>query len=76
MNAREQFLGQLVGVIDPEEKRKIISREFIEVFQRETGRLPQVKWLAEGTIYPDVIESACEPAVAVREAPVFQRATR
>ena len=58
VDAREQFLGQLSGVVDPEEKRKIIGREFIEVFQREASRLPQVKWLAQGTIYPDVIESA------------------
>ncbi len=58
VDAREQFLGHLKGVTDPEEKRKIIGREFIEVFQREAARLPQVKWLAQGTIYPDVIESA------------------
>ena len=58
VNAREQFLGHLAGVTDPEEKRKIIGREFIEVFQREAAKLPQVKWLAQGTIYPDVIESA------------------
>ena len=58
VNAREQFLGHLKGVTDPEQKRKIIGREFIEVFQREAARLPQVKWLAQGTIYPDVIESA------------------
>ena len=58
VDAREQFLGHLAGVTDPEEKRKIIGREFIEVFQREAARLPQVKWLAQGTIYPDVIESA------------------
>ena len=58
VDAREQFLKHLKGVADPEEKRKIIGREFIEVFQREAARLPQVKWLAQGTIYPDVIESA------------------
>jgi GMP synthase (glutamine-hydrolysing) len=58
VDAREQFLGHLVGVTDPEQKRRIIGREFIEVFQREAARLPQVKWLAQGTIYPDVIESA------------------
>ena len=43
---------------DPEQKRKIIGREFIEVFQHEAAKLPQAKWLAQGTIYPDVIESA------------------
>jgi len=58
VDAREQFLKHLKGVADPEEKRKIIGREFIEVFQRQAARLPQVKWLAQGTIYPDVIESA------------------
>jgi GMP synthase (glutamine-hydrolysing) len=58
VDAREQFLGHLVGATDPEQKRRIIGREFIEVFQREAARLPQVKWLAQGTIYPDVIESA------------------
>jgi GMP synthase (glutamine-hydrolysing) len=58
INAREQFLGHLKGVTDPEQKRRIIGREFVEVFQREAARLPQVKWLAQGTIYPDVIESA------------------
>jgi len=58
VDAREEFMRHLKGVIDPEEKRKIIGREFIEVFQREAAKLPQVKWLAQGTIYPDVIESA------------------
>ncbi len=58
VNARDQFMKHLKGVTDPEEKRKIIGREFIEVFQREASRLPKVKWLAQGTIYPDVIESA------------------
>jgi GMP synthase (glutamine-hydrolysing) len=58
VDAREQFLGHLAGVADPEQKRKIIGREFVEVFQRESARLPNVKWLAQGTIYPDVIESA------------------
>ena len=58
VDAREHFLGQLAGVHDPEQKRKIIGRVFVEVFQREAAKLPQVKWLAQGTIYPDVIESA------------------
>jgi GMP synthase (glutamine-hydrolysing) len=58
VDAREQFMRHLKGVTDPEEKRRIIGREFIEVFQREAARLPKVKWLAQGTIYPDVIESA------------------
>ncbi len=58
VDAREQFMGHLKGATDPEDKRKIIGREFIEVFQREAAKLPKVKWLAQGTIYPDVIESA------------------
>ena len=58
VDARQQFLGHLKGVTDPEQKRRIIGREFVEVFQREAARLPQVRWLAQGTIYPDVIESA------------------
>ncbi len=58
VDAREQFLGHLRGVTDPEQKRKIIGREFVEVFQRESAKIPNAKWLAQGTIYPDVIESA------------------
>ena len=57
VDASEQFLGHLRGVTDPEIKRKIIGREFVEVFQREAGKLANAKWLAQGTIYPDVIES-------------------
>ncbi|MBI5921232.1 MAG: glutamine-hydrolyzing GMP synthase [Betaproteobacteria bacterium] len=58
VDATEQFMGHLKGISDPEQKRKIIGREFVEVFQVEAGKLPQAKWLAQGTIYPDVIESA------------------
>jgi GMP synthase (glutamine-hydrolysing) len=58
VDASEQFLGKLAGVTDPEQKRKIIGAEFVEVFQHEASRLEGVKWLAQGTIYPDVIESA------------------
>ncbi|MDO8653028.1 MAG: glutamine-hydrolyzing GMP synthase [Undibacterium sp.] len=58
VNATEQFMGHLVGVTDPEVKRKIIGREFVEVFQVESAKLSNAKWLAQGTIYPDVIESA------------------
>ena len=57
VDAGEQFLGHLKGVSDPEAKRKIIGREFVEVFQREAKKLSNAKWLAQGTIYPDVIES-------------------
>jgi GMP synthase (glutamine-hydrolysing) len=58
VDATEDFMGQLKGVSDPEQKRKIIGRVFVEVFQREAQKLPNAKWLAQGTIYPDVIESA------------------
>jgi len=58
VDASEQFMGHLKGVSDPEAKRKIIGREFVEVFQAEAAKLPNAKWLAQGTIYPDVIESA------------------
>ena len=58
VDASAQFMGHLKGVSDPEQKRKIIGREFVEVFQAEAAKLPQAKWLAQGTIYPDVIESA------------------
>ncbi len=58
VDAAEQFMGHLSGVSDPEEKRKIIGREFVEVFQAEAKKLPKARWLAQGTIYPDVIESA------------------
>ena len=58
VDAREQFLGRLAGETDPERKRKIIGNTFIEVFDAEATRLTDVHWLAQGTIYPDVIESA------------------
>jgi GMP synthase (glutamine-hydrolysing) len=58
VDASAEFLKFLKGVSDPEQKRKIIGREFVEVFQRESAKLKQAKWLAQGTIYPDVIESA------------------
>jgi GMP synthase (glutamine-hydrolysing) len=58
VDASGEFMKHLSGVADPEKKRKIIGREFVEVFQREAAKLPQAKWLAQGTIYPDVIESA------------------
>ena len=58
VDAAAQFMSHLQGVCDPEEKRKIIGREFVEVFQGEAARLSKARWLAQGTIYPDVIESA------------------
>jgi GMP synthase (glutamine-hydrolysing) len=57
VDASAQFLGKLAGVTDPERKRKIIGAEFVEVFQAEAGKLKNAKWLAQGTIYPDVVES-------------------
>jgi GMP synthase (glutamine-hydrolysing) len=58
VNAADEFYRELAGVADPEQKRKIIGRLFVEIFQREAKKLPRAKWLAQGTIYPDVIESA------------------
>ncbi|MBL8514708.1 MAG: glutamine-hydrolyzing GMP synthase [Betaproteobacteria bacterium] len=57
VDASEHFLRELKGVSDPEQKRKIIGRVFVEVFQRESAKRVNAKWLAQGTIYPDVIES-------------------
>ena len=57
VRAGEKFLSDLKGVTDPERKRKIIGRDFIEVFDAEAQKLTDVRWLAQGTIYPDVIES-------------------
>jgi GMP synthase (glutamine-hydrolysing) len=56
--AADRFMAALAGVEDPEEKRKIIGNEFIEVFDEHAAKLESVNWLAQGTIYPDVIESA------------------
>jgi GMP synthase (glutamine-hydrolysing) len=58
VNAGNRFLSALEGVSDPEQKRKIIGRLFIEIFDEEAEKLRDVAWLAQGTIYPDVIESA------------------
>ena len=58
VDASERFMGELAGVTDPEAKRKIIGREFVHVFQEQAAKLPNARWLAQGTIYPDVIESA------------------
>ena len=68
VDASETFLGHLAGVTDPEAKRKIIGREFVEVFQAESGKLPNAKWLAQGTIYPDVIESASNKVGSAKKA--------
>ncbi len=57
VDASEKFLGDLAGVTDPEQKRKIIGRDFVEVFNAEAKKITDAKWLAQGTIYPDRIES-------------------
>ena len=58
VDASERFMSELAGVADPEAKRKIIGREFVHVFQEEAAKIANARWLAQGTIYPDVIESA------------------
>jgi len=58
VDARERFLAALQGVTDPEKKRKVIGNMFIDVFEEQAGEMGNAKWLAQGTIYPDVIESA------------------
>jgi GMP synthase (glutamine-hydrolysing) len=58
VNAEERFLDALAGVADPEQKRKIIGNLFVKVFEEQAAKLESAKWLAQGTIYPDVIESA------------------
>ena len=58
VDASNEFMSKLTGVSDPEAKRKIIGKEFVEVFQCESAKIKNAKWLAQGTIYPDVIESA------------------
>lgn len=57
VDAKNRFLSELKGITDPEQKRKTIGRVFIEVFEDEANKLKDIKWLAQGTIYPDVIES-------------------
>jgi len=69
VDAEERFLSKLNGVSDPEQKRKIIGVTFIEVFEEEAAKLKGAKWLAQGTIYPDVIESA---AARTRKAHVIK----
>ena len=57
VNAKDRFYKELAGVVDPEEKRKVIGKGFIDVFDEQAHQLEDIKWLAQGTIYPDVIES-------------------
>ena len=58
VDAEKRFLDALAGEHDPEEKRRIIGRVFVEIFEEESNKLSNIKWLAQGTIYPDIIESA------------------
>jgi GMP synthase (glutamine-hydrolysing) len=69
VDAEQRFLSALKGVTDPEQKRKVIGRLFIEVFEEEAGKIKNARWLAQGTIYPDVIESA---AARTRKAHVIK----
>ncbi len=57
VNAKEKFWNDLAGITDPEQKRKVIGKGFIEVFDEEANKIQDVKWLGQGTIYPDIIES-------------------
>ncbi|HER09347.1 MAG TPA: glutamine-hydrolyzing GMP synthase [Bacteroides sp.] len=68
VDASEKFIRGLKGITDPEAKRKSIGKSFIEVFDREAGKLDQVSWLGQGTIYPDVIESVSVngPSVTIK----------
>ena len=58
VDATEEFYAALAGVSDPEQKRRVIGKHFVDLFQREAAKIANAKWLAQGTIYPDVIESA------------------
>ncbi|NLZ95252.1 MAG: glutamine-hydrolyzing GMP synthase, partial [Bacteroidales bacterium] len=66
VNAKERFFKELKGVVDPEEKRKIIGKGFIDVFDEEANKLKDIKWLAQGTIYPDIIESISVTGVVIK----------
>lgn len=66
VNAKDRFLTALRGVTDPEQKRKIIGAEFVNVFQDEAKKIPNAKYLAQGTIYPDVIESGGSKAATIK----------
>ncbi len=66
VDAADRFLDKLAGVADPEEKRKIIGGEFIRVFEEEAGKLGKMDFLAQGTIYPDIVESGTKTVKAVK----------
>ncbi len=66
VNAQERFLGKISGVTDPERKRKIIGEEFARVFEEESAKLGDIKFLAQGTIYPDIVESGGEHNAVIK----------
>lgn len=66
VDARDRFLDKLSGITDPEVKRKTIGHEFIRVFEEESSRIPDVKYLVQGTLYPDVIESGTKTAAVIK----------
>ena len=66
INAKERFLSKLKSVIDPETKRKIIGEEFIRIFEEEAGKLGDIPFLAQGTIYPDVVESGGKQGATIK----------
>ncbi|WP_055071561.1 glutamine-hydrolyzing GMP synthase [Clostridium massiliamazoniense] len=66
VNAKDRFLGKLKGVSEPEAKRKIIGEEFIRVFEEEANKLGDIKFLVQGTIYPDVVESGTDTSAVIK----------
>lgn len=66
VNAKDRFLGKLAGVSEPEAKRKIIGEEFIRVFEEEANKLGDIKFLVQGTIYPDVVESGTDTSAVIK----------
>ncbi len=66
VNAKDRFLNDLKGVTDPEKKRKIIGRDFIEVFNEEAAKLNGIEFLAQGTLYTDVVESGTDTAQTIK----------
>jgi GMP synthase (glutamine-hydrolysing) len=76
VDARERFLQRLQGVVDPEQKRKVIGEEFVRVFEEHADAIGQCRYLAQGTLYPDVIESGTRLRSENQDAPQCRRAAR